>query len=104
MAQIDVEALDIRQDTSEGKFYFDLKGEEEAYLKYKLHTDQNPNVVEFTETHIPKVLEGIGLDARLAYEGMLFAEKTGYKIYPTCPTFNGHFSKHPEFHFLRSKR
>jgi|GEM_PF-1003459 len=104
MAQIDVDALEIRQDTSEGKFYLDMKGSAEAYLKYDLHTDQNPNVVEFTETHIPDELEGIGLDKRLAMEGMLFCEKTGYRIYPTCPTFNGHFSKHPEFHYLRAKR
>ncbi len=104
MAKIDIDALNIRQDTSEGKFYFDLKGDEQAYLLYTLHTDQNPNVVEFKKTYIPKVLEGLGLEDELAYQGMLFCEKTGYRILPNCPSFNGSFSRHPEFHHLKAKR
>ncbi len=104
MAKIDLDALDIRQDTAAGKFYFDMKGGEQAYLMYTLHTDQDPNVIEFKKTHIPESLQGIGLEEEFAYQGMLFAEKTGYRILPNCPSFNGTFSKHPEFHHLRAKK
>lgn len=103
MAKIDVESLIIRQDTSEEKFYINMKGAEEIYLKYRLHSEQNPNVVEVLKTHVPEVLQGIGIEGELAYQTMLFADKNGFKIVPTCPTFNGHFSKHPEFHHLRAK-
>jgi len=103
MAKIDVESLKIRQDTSEEKFYINMKGRAETYLQYRLHSDQDPKVVEVVKTKIPEVLQGIGIEGELAYQTMLFADKNDYRILPSCPTFNGHFSKHPEFHHLRAK-
>ena len=101
MAEITVDALDIRHDTSEEKIYFSMKGQEEAYLSYTLHTKDNPNVVEFDEMHIPDTLEGVGLDDAMALEGIRFVEKNGYKIKATSPYISGYLNRHPEFWYLR---
>ncbi len=100
---IDPESLDIRQDTSQEKFLFNMKGGAEAYLQYKLHTDNQPTVVEFVKTHIPETLKDIGLGEHLAKKGMEFAEKNGYRIKLTCPVFSTYFKQHPEYEHLEKK-
>ena len=101
--EITTKALDIRQDTANSKFHFDMKGEEEVYLKYKLHTDSNPNVIEFTETYVPKVLKGIGIPDAMALQAVRFADKVGYRIKTSCPFMSGYMNRHPEFTHLRVK-
>lgn len=100
---IQVDRLDIRQDTSEEKFFLDMKGEEESYLKYDLKSDRDPNVVDFTETYIAPTLRGIGLAERFCYEGMRYAEKNSYKVKATCPVVKNYLEKHPEFQGMQVK-
>ncbi len=80
-----------------------MKGDEEVYLKYEIHTDPNPNVIEFTETYVPEVLEGVGIPDAMALEAVRFAEKMGYRIKTTCPFMSGYMNRHPEFTHLRAK-
>lgn len=101
--EITTEALDIRQDTFNEKFHFDMKGDAEAYLKYKLHSDQNPNVVEFTDMHVPAVLDGVDLEEAFALEAVRFVDKTGYKMKSSSPYMSGYFNRHPEFSHLLAK-
>jgi len=101
--EITTEALDIRQDTANEKFHFDMKGSEEVFLKYKLHTKSNPNVVEFTEIYVPDVLDGIGIEEALALEAVRFVDKTGYKMKSSCPYMSGYFNRHPEFGHMLAK-
>jgi predicted GNAT family acetyltransferase len=101
--EITTEALDIRQDTATEKFRFDMKGDADAYLKYKLHTKNNPTVVEFTDMHVPKVLNGIGLEDAFALKAVRFVEKTGYKMKSSSSYMSGYFNRHPEFSHLRTR-
>lgn len=100
--EITTRSLDIRQDTANSKFHFDMKGGEEVYLKYKLHTGSNPNIIEFTETYVPEVLKGIGIPDAMALQAVRFAEKMGYRIKPNCPFMSGYMNRHPEFSHLRA--
>jgi len=100
MAEIDPKVLNIRQDTSEQKFYMDMKGQEEVYLEYNLLTDRQPVVVEFTKYHVPDVLDAVGIGAEMARRGVKFADKNGYKIKPKCPLMSGFMSRHPEYQYL----
>jgi len=102
MASIHVDSLDIRQDTSARKFYFNMKGGEEAYLKYELDTDKDPNVVEFTELHIPEVLEGVGLEDEFAQEGIKYVDINKFKMKPKCGFMQGFMNRHPEYDYLRA--
>ncbi|MCO6487837.1 MAG: N-acetyltransferase [Phaeodactylibacter sp.] len=100
--EITTKSLDIRQDTANEKFHFDMKGGEEVYIKYKLHTNANPNVMEFTETYVPEVLKGIGIPDVMALKAVRFADKVGYRIRTSCPFMSGFLNRHPEFSHLRA--
>ena len=103
MSEITLKAMNIRQDTSEGKFYINIKGQEEAYLAYELLTDRKTNVVNFTELHIPETLQSIGIENKMAMEAVRFAEKSGFKVKASCPFMQGWLNRHPEFDFMRVK-
>ena len=100
--EITTKSLDIRQDTANEKFHFDMKGGEEVYIKYKLHTNSNPNVMEFTETYVPEVLKGIGIPDAMALKAVRFADKVGYRIRTSCPFMSGFLNRHTEFSHLRA--
>ena len=57
--KINADDLDIRQDTSAGRFYVAVKDHEDAHLDYELHSSGQPNVVEFTETYVPESLRPV---------------------------------------------
>lgn len=103
MSEISAESLDIRQDTSEGKFYFHMVGQAEAYLRYTLHTDNDPNIMEFTEIHVPEVLEGIGVEDEMTRQAIRFADRVNYKVKPTCAYVSGWMGNHPQFDYLRAR-
>ncbi len=103
--EITTDALDIKQDTARGMFRFDLKGKDYqgAYMKYDILTDPNPNVLDIKKTHIPEVLENIGIEEAMAMDAVRFAEKMGYKIKTTCSFMSGFMNRHPEFANMRTK-
>lgn len=97
---IDPKVLNIRQDTSAEKFYLHMEGKAEAYLKYKLHTEGSPNIVEFTEMHVPKVLEGINVEREMALEAMRFVDNAEYKVKSSCAYMDGYLNQNPQFQHL----
>jgi len=94
---IDPNSLDIKVDTKEEKFYVDIRKVTNAYMDYKLHTDDKTNVVEITKTYVPDTLESIGIEDQLAEQAIEFANKNGYKLRATCPTFRHFMNRHPEY-------
>jgi predicted GNAT family acetyltransferase len=101
--EITPESLDIKQDTAREMFRFDMKGIEGAYMKYAIHTESTPNVLEIQETHIPEVVSSVGIENAMAMEAVRFAEKMEYKIKATCPFMSGYLNRHPEFNSMRAK-
>ncbi|MCR9102057.1 MAG: N-acetyltransferase [bacterium] len=101
--EITKQALDIHQDTSREQFRFDMKGDEDVYMQYHIHTDPNPNVLEIKKTYVPEVLSGVDIDEKMAMEAVRFAEKMGYKIKTTCSFMSGWMNRHPEFAGMRTK-
>ncbi|NBC09821.1 MAG: hypothetical protein GVY26_21755 [Bacteroidetes bacterium] len=101
--EITTDALDIKQDTAREMFRFDMKGIEGAYMKYAIHTESTPNVLEIQKTHIPEVVGSVGIEDAMAMEAVRFAEKMEYKIKATCPFMSGYLNRHPEFNSMRVK-
>jgi predicted GNAT family acetyltransferase len=101
--EITPESLDIKQDTAREMFRFDMKGIEGAYMKYAIHTDPTPNVLEIKETYIPEVVSSVGIEEAMAMSAVRFAEKMEYKIKATCPFMSGYMNRHPEFNSMRAK-
>lgn len=101
--EISKEALNIKQDTAREMFRFDMKGIDGAYMKYAIHTDSNPNVLDIQKTHIPEVVSSVGIEEAMAMDAVRFAEKMEYKIKTTCPFMSGFMNRHPEFASMRVK-
>lgn len=101
--EITKKALDIHQDTAREQFRFDMKGDEDVYMQYHIHTDPNPNVLEIKKTYVPEVLSAVGIEEKMAMEAIRFAEKMGYKIKTTCSFMSGWMNRHPEFAGMRTK-
>lgn len=103
MATIDPEVMNIHHDTKERRIFFVQKGEDiqNAHLEYKLHTDSSTNVVEFTHTHVPETIQGIGFAQELAHEGMRFAKANGYKVKSSCDFITGFINDNPQYNNLK---
>ena len=83
--EINVENLEIRLNTKAQRFYFTEEKFKDAQLQYKLHTDTDPNTVEFTHTFVPEPLRDTGLGTEIVDYGIRWAVMHGYQIKPTCP-------------------
>lgn len=105
MAMIDPDVLNIHHDTKERKIFFVQKGEniDNARVEYKLHTEGNPNVVEFTYTYVPETIQGIGFAQELAHEGLRFARANDYKVKSSCSFMTDFINNNPQYHSLRAK-
>ncbi len=101
--EITKEALEIKQDTAREMFRFDMKGIDGAYMKYAIHTESTPNVLEIQETYIPEEVGSVGIEEAMAMDAVRFAEKMEYKIKATCPFMSGFMNRHPEFAEMRAK-
>jgi len=99
MATIDTDVLNIQHDTKERRFFLVQKGEEieDAYIEYELHTDSNPNVVNFTSTYVPEAMRDIGVGSKIAEEAMLFAEANDYKVTSSCSFVQSYINQTPRF-------
>jgi predicted GNAT family acetyltransferase len=104
MATIDPEVMNIHHDTKERRIFFVQKGEniQDAQVEYKLHTDSNPNVVEFTSTHVPESIQGIGFAQELAHEAMRFVRANDYKAKSSCEFITNFLNDNPQYKDLRA--
>ena len=101
MKKINIDHLDIHVDTKESRLFFPIKDSQDAELKYRLHTERKPTVIEFTETYVPETLRQQGLGSKLAERGMRLAEANKYNVKATCSFVEDYLSKHPEFQSLQ---
>jgi predicted GNAT family acetyltransferase len=93
--EVRVERLNIKHDQKERRFYFTEKDARDAELKYKLHTEGAPNVMEFTSTYVPSAIRNNGLASELVHEGINFAKDQGYKVKPTCSFVENYINERP---------
>lgn len=97
MAHIDPDHLEMHIDEKAERIYFPMKENQDAELKYTLHTKGEPNVMEFTHTFVPEPVRNIGIGKRLAEEGLKLAEANGYQIKPSCEFIASYVDKRPHY-------
>lgn len=74
------EHLDIRHDPSSRQFYVEVDGLR-ACLAYM---DLGKKTLDIYRTFVPHALRGRGIAAALTEEALLFAERGGYAVIPSC--------------------
>jgi predicted GNAT family acetyltransferase len=74
------------------KFYITIDGLE-AHLVYSI---QDPGVINFLHTYVPKELRGKGLALQLAKAGLDYAVQEGLKIIPSCSVVREYIASHPK--------
>lgn len=84
---------DVKHDEHDQRFYIEAEGytSELKYLKL------NETTLDFKSTFVPVQLRGSGIAAELVKYGIEFAQKNGYKIFPTCSYVKTYFEKHPQY-------
>lgn len=100
--RIDVDALNIRHDSSTGRFYVQVLATSDAEVNYQLKTEGNPNVMVFTSTYIPDHLRSVGLADEMALTAMRFADTNNFKVKAKCPFISGYLNRNPQFESLRA--
>ncbi len=101
MKKISPSSLDIRIDTKRERLYFPVKDSKDVELNYKIHSKGKTNVIEFTETYIPKTLRSIGIATKLAERGIQMAKANNYKVNPTCPFVKTYMNRRPALKDMR---
>ena len=98
--KLDTDALEIKHDSMQSKFYFPTKEAEDAVVDYTLHTKGEPNVMEITHTFVPPALRDKGIAGKITHAALNFADTNNYKVMPTCDFAKDYCDKHPEFNHL----
>jgi predicted GNAT family acetyltransferase len=101
---IEAKDLDIRLDTSDQRFYFNVKGARDAQLEYDLHTEGKRNVLELTSVHVPEHLEPTDIKNEMTMTAVKHADKNGYLVKPSAPFTKSWMNRHQEFNYLRAKK
>ncbi len=102
--EIEAKDLDIKVDTSEQRFYFQVLGTTDAELLYDLHTDNKRNVIELTKMNVPEHLEPTKIASELTMYAIKHADKNGYLVKATAPYTKSWMNRHLEFNYLRADR
>ncbi|MEL6923533.1 MAG: GNAT family N-acetyltransferase [Bacteroidota bacterium] len=94
------EVLKLQHDTKNGRIFTPVKGHQDAELQYEIHTDSDPNVVEFTHTYVPPSHRNKGVGRKLAEEGVRFAMDQGFKIKPSCSFMASYIKERKDYQHL----
>ena len=81
----------VRNNEAESRYELAVEGQT-AFAAYDLRGD----VVAFTHTVVPKVLEGKGIAGRLIKETLADVRASGRKIVPLCSFVAAYVQRHPE--------
>jgi predicted GNAT family acetyltransferase len=97
--------MDATQDLSvinnaEAKRFEAQLGTERAVAEYHL----NNNIIIFTHTEVPEVMEGKGVAGRLIKTALDAARAEGYQVVPLCPFVAAYIRRHPDYRELVMQR
>lgn len=87
--------LPIINNTEAQRFEAQL-GAEQAVANYHLKND----IIIFTHTEVPEVMEGKGVAGRLIKTALDAARAEHYQVVPLCPFVAAYIRRHPEYRDL----
>ena len=87
--------MPITNNTEAQRFEAQL-GAEQAVAEYHLKN----NVIIFTHTEVPRVMEGKGVAGKLIKTALDAAQQEHYQVVPLCPFVAAYIRRHPEYRDL----
>ncbi len=93
MSDIDIDSLEVTNNTTENRFEIQLDGSDIALIQYMIH---GPNMI-IHHTEVPPAYEGRGIAGKLAKYALDWAKNEGYKVNPLCPYVKSYISRHREY-------
>lgn len=90
--QVDVENLEVRNNTSENRFEVTL-GDTIGQVAYYL---EGKSIV-FVHTEVPREYGGQGIADKMADVALEYAKAEGLKVVPLCPFITSYIRRHPEY-------
>jgi predicted GNAT family acetyltransferase len=87
--------LPVINNTEAQRFEAEL-GDDRAVANYHLKN----NIIIFTHTEVPEVMEGKGVAGRLIKTALDAARVEHYQVVPLCPFVAAYIRRHPEYQDL----
>lgn len=91
--------LPIIDNTEAQRFEAQL-GDDRAVAEYHLKND----VIIFTHTEVPEVMEGKGVAGKLIKTALDTAKAEHYQVVPLCPFVAAYIKRHPDYRDLVMSR
>lgn len=92
---MDSKDLSIIDNTEAQRFEAQL-GDDRAVAEYH----PKNNVIIFTHTEVPEVMEGKGVASKLIKTALDAAQGEHYQVVPLCPFVSAYIRRHPEYQDL----
>lgn len=92
---MDSKDLSIIDNTEAQRFEAQL-GDDRAVAEYHLKN----NVIIFTHTEVPEVMEGKGVAGKLIKTALDTAKAEHYQVVPLCPFVSAYIKRHPDYRDL----
>jgi hypothetical protein len=91
-----LDGLNVIHNIKENRFEVNLNSHT-AKLNYHLSGD----IIIFTHTGVPSILEGQGIGSELVKVGLEYAKKNNLKVQTLCWFVDGYLQRHMEYQELR---
>lgn len=91
----EIQDLPVTDNTEAQRFEAQL-GDDRAVAEYHLKND----VIIFTHTEVPAVMEGKGVAGKLIQTALEAARAAHYQVVPLCPFVAAYIRRHPEYRDL----
>lgn len=91
--------LSVTNNTEAQRFEAQL-GDDRAVAEYHLKND----VIIFTHTEVPEVMEGKGVAGKLIKTALDTAKAEHYQVVPLCPFVAAYIKRHPDYRNLVMSR
>ncbi len=93
MSEIDLNSLEVVNNTEANRFEIQLDGGDIALIQYMIN---GPNII-MHHTEVPPAYEGQGIAGKLAKYALDWAKNEGYKVNPLCPYIKSYIKRHTEY-------
>jgi predicted GNAT family acetyltransferase len=94
---IDVQSLEVRNNTEEEQFEVPLNDGDLGVIVYRMHGE---DVYVMLHTEVPPAYGGKGIADKLVHDALDMVRAEGKKVIAICPYVKAYIKRHPDYQDL----